>query len=121
VNTLVQMLIDWLRRTYLDPLLRVVKAQLAVVYLETIKGTRRVLILLCLLVFVITLIGAGLVLIPIALLIFMPWEPQTKAIVGVVVGGVYLLVPLAATLPLLSEKRWMSLTGAEETVKRIME
>jgi hypothetical protein len=121
VNTLVQLLIDWLKRTYLEPLIRSLKAQAADIYLEGMKGARRVLILLCLLVFVITLIGAGLVLIPIALLIFMPWEPQTKAIVGIVVGAVYLLVPLAASLPLLTEKRWMSVTGAEETAKRILE
>lgn len=121
MNTLVQMLIDWLKRSYLEPLVRSVKAQAAVVYLEGIKGARRVLILLCLLVFVITLVGAGLVLIPIALLIFMPWEPQTKAIVGVVVGAVYLIVPLVATLPLLSEKRWLSVTGVGDTVKKILE
>ena len=69
----------------------------------------------------ITLIGAGLVLIPLALLLFMPWEPQTKAIVGIAVGAVYLLVPLAAMLPVLSEKRWMTATGAGDTAKRLLE
>jgi len=34
VNTLVQMLIDWLKRTYLEPLIRSLKAQAADVYLE---------------------------------------------------------------------------------------
>jgi len=119
VNTLVELLIDWLRKTYLDPLMRVFKAQAAVVYLEAIKGSRRVLILLCLLVFVITLIGAGLVLIPLSLLHLIQ-SPQSKAIVGAAVGAVYLLVPLVAAAPLLSEKRWLSVTGAEETAKKIM-
>jgi hypothetical protein len=121
VNTLVQMLIDWLKRTYLEPVIRSLKAQAADAYLEMIKGSRRVLVLLCLLVFVITLVGAGLVLIPIALLIFMPWQPDTKAVVGIVVGAAYLLVPLVAMRPLLSEKRWMSVTGAEETARKIAE
>jgi len=48
----------------------------------------RILILICLLVFVITLIGAGLVIVPLALLFFMPWEPITKAIVGICIGGI---------------------------------
>ena len=121
MNTISQMLIDWLKKTYLAPLTRMLKAQAAVVYLEAIKGARRVLILLCLMIFTITLIGAGLVLIPLALLLFMPWEPQTKAIVGIAVGAVYLLVPLAAMLPALSEKRWMAVTGAEDTVKNLLE
>jgi hypothetical protein len=121
VNIFVQAIIDWLRETYLQPLIRMVKAQAAVVYLEAIKGARRVLILLCLMIFTITLIGAGLVLIPLALLLFMPWEPQTKAIVGIAVGAVYLLVPLAAMLPILSEKRWMAVTGAGDTVKKLLE
>ena len=121
MNILSQILIDWLKKTYLAPLIRMLKAQAAVVYLEAIKGARRVLILLCLMIFTITLIGAGLVLIPLALLLFMPWEPQTKAIVGIAVGAVYLLVPLAAMLPALSEKRWMAATGAGDTVKKMLE
>ncbi len=120
MNTLVQMLIDWLKRTYLEPVIRSLKAQAAETYLEMIKGSRRILVLLCLLVFVITLVGAGLVLIPLALLSFVPDHP-TKAIVGAVVGAAYLLVPLVAMRPLLSEKRWLSVTGAEETAKRIIE
>lgn len=121
MNIFVQVLTDWLKKTYLEPLIRMLKAQAAVVYLEAIKGARRVVILLCLLIFTITLIGAGLVLIPIALLLFMPWDPQTKAIVGIAVGAVYLLVPLVALLPVLSEKRWMAVTGAGDTVKKLLE
>lgn len=121
MSIFVQVLIDWLKKTYLEPLIRTLKAQAAVVYLEAIKGARRVVILLCLLIFTITLIGAGLVLIPLALLLFMPWEPQTKAIVGIAVGAVYLLVPLVAMLPVLSEKRWMAVTGAGDTVKKLLE
>ena len=121
MNTLVQMLIDWLKKTYLEPVIRSLKAQAADIYLEGMKGARRALVLLCLLVFVITLVGAGLVLIPFGFLILVPWEPQTKGIVCLVVGAVYILVPLIAMVPLLSEKRWMSVTGAEETAKRILE
>ena len=59
-------------------------------------------------VFIITLIGAGFVLIPLALLLFMPWQDETKAIVGIVIGVVYLLIPLVGAAFVLSEKRWMS-------------
>ena len=120
MNTLVQMLIDWLKRTYLEPVIRSLKAQAADVYLEGMKGARRVLVLLCLLVFVITLVGAGLVLIPLSLL-QLSESAGTKALVGTIVGVVYLLVPLVAMRPLLSEKRWLSATGAEETARKMLE
>jgi hypothetical protein len=71
------------------------------------------------LVFVITLIGAGLVMVPMALLLFMPWDPVTKAVVGIVIGAVYLLVPAVALVTLLSEKRWMRLTGATEVLRKL--
>jgi hypothetical protein len=34
---------------------------------------------------------------------------------------VYLLVPLAAMLPVFSEKRWISLTKAEDTARKLRE
>ncbi len=114
-------IIDSLKKTYLDRLARMVKAQAAIVYLEGIKKARRILILLCLLIFIITLIGAGFVLIPLALLLFMPWEPQTKAIIGIAIGAVYLLVPVVGIVLVLSEKRWMAVTGARETLNKLLE
>jgi uncharacterized membrane protein YqjE len=121
VKILVEAIVDWLRKTFLDPLIRVVRAHAAAVYLEAIRGTRRVIVLLTVLIFTITLIGAGLVLIPLALLIFMPWDPQTKATVGIIVGALYLLAPLAAMRPVFSEKRWMKFTHAEDTARRILD
>ncbi len=116
-----QGMLDWLKTTYIDPSMRIIKLRAAIFYLEGVKGAHRILILICLLVFVITLIGAGLVLIPLALIMFMPWEPTTKAIVGIVIGVIYLLIPAAALVPLLSEKRWMKLTGASDLLKKIVD
>ena len=115
------MFVDWLKKAYLDPLMRRLKAQAAIVYLEGIKGARRILILFCLLIFIVTLIGAGFDLITVALLLFLPWEPQTKAIVGIALGAAYLLVPLVGIVIVLSEKRWMAITGARDTLNKLME
>jgi hypothetical protein len=110
---------DWVKSTYIEPSLKVLKLRAAIYYLEGVKGAHRILILVCVLVFVITLIGAGLVLVPLALLMFMPWDPVTKAVVGTVIGAVYLLVPAVALISLLSEKRWMRLTGATEVLRKL--
>lgn len=112
---------DWLKRVYVDPLLRMMKVQIAIGFLEGVRAARRILLLVVLLVFVITLIGGGLVLIPLSLLLFMPWSLLTKAIVGSVIGLLYLLVPLAALVPLLSEKRWMRITSANKVLKQLVD
>ncbi|MBK7142091.1 MAG: hypothetical protein IPH75_08430 [bacterium] len=121
VNALFQGFFDWLKRTYLEPTIQILKVRAAIYYLEGVKSARQILILICLLVFVITLIGAGLVLIPLALLLFMPWAPETKAIVGLVIGFLYLLIPSVALISLLSEKRWMKLTGANDMLKKLLD
>jgi hypothetical protein len=121
VNSFIQGIIDWLRSTYFEPSLKMIKLRAAIYYLEGVKGARRILILICLLVFVITLIGAGLVMVPLALLFFMPWEPATKAIVGIIIGAIYLLVPAVALISLLSEKRWMRVTGASDILRKLVD
>lgn len=121
MNLIFQGILEWLRQTYVEPVLRMFKVQAAIFYLEGIKGVRRVILQMVLLVFLITLIGAGLVLVPLALLLFMPWSPQTKAIVGLLIGLLYLLVPLVALIPLLSEKRWMKITGAQDVLKKLLD
>ncbi len=121
VTTLLQVVFGWLRSTYLEPSLRRLKLRAAIYYLEGVRGAHRILLLACLLVFAITMIGAGLVLMPLALLVSMPWEPATKAVVGLAVGAVYLVVPAIALISLLSEKRWMRITGAAGVLRKLVD
>ena len=114
-------MLGWLKSTYLEPSLRLLKLRAAIYYLEGVKGAHRILILICLLVFVITLLGAGLVMVPLALLLFMPWDPTTKAVVGITIGAIYLIVPAVALISLLSEKRWMRITGATDVLRKLLE
>ena len=113
-------MLGWVRSAYVGPSLTKLKLRAAIYYLEGVKGAHRILILTCLLVFMITLIGASLVMIPLALLLFMPWEPATKAVVGIVIGAIYLIVPAIALISLLSEKRWMRLTGASDILRKFV-
>lgn len=121
VNLLFKLASDWLKRVYVEPMLRMIKVQIAIGFLEGVRAARRILLLLVLLVFVITLIGGGLVLIPLSLLLFTDWAPHTKAIVGMVVGLLYLLIPVIALIPLLSEKRWMRITSANKVLKELVD
>lgn len=120
VNSIYQLVLDWIKSTYVEPSLRLLRLRAASCYLEGIRGARRILILVCLLVFVITLICGGLVLVPVSMLLFMPWEPGTKAIVGIGIGVAYLLVPAIALVFLLSEKRWMRITRVTEVLRKLV-
>lgn len=121
MNLILRLVSDWLKRVYVEPILKTIKAQIAIGFLEGVRAARRILLLVVLLVFVITLIGGGLVLIPLSLLLFTDWAPHTKAIVGMVVGLFYLLVPLVVLVPLLSEKRWMRVTSASKVLRQLLD
>jgi hypothetical protein len=121
INSFMQGMFGWLKSSYLNSSLKMLKLRAAIYYLEVVKGAHRILIQICLLVFMVTMIGASLVMIPLALLLFMPWEPTTKAVVGIVIGAVYLLVPAVALMSLLSEKRWMRLTGATDVLRKLVD
>jgi hypothetical protein len=120
-NSLFQGVFGWLKSTYIEPLLRMIKLRAAICYLEGVKSAHRILILFCLLIFVITILGAGLVILPVALLLFMPWEPATKAMVGIIIGAIYLIVPAISLISLLSEKRWMRVTGATDVLRKLVD
>jgi len=54
VNSMFQTILDWIKSTYLEPSLRLLKLRAAICHLEGIKGARRILIPVCLLVFVVS-------------------------------------------------------------------
>ena len=118
MNKLLSGLIELVMETVLRPSLRIAKVRAAMTYLEGVKSARTVVIVICLVFLCGVIVAGGAVLIPLALCIFMPWQPQTKALVAASVGVVYLVVPLLVVSSLLSEKRWMRITGASELVRK---
>jgi hypothetical protein len=107
--------------SYLKSRLELAKIRAAACYVNGVKVTRRLLILWCKLVFCLVLLGIGLALIPIALCLYMPWAPQTKAIVAISFGFVYIVVALLVMLDSFSQKRWMKVSGANELVNSVLE
>jgi hypothetical protein len=93
------------------------KIQSAIAYLNLIKGMRRMTVLVCLLVVFVVILACGFLMIPIALCLFMPWSPETKALVAAAFGAGYLVIPLIVVIALFSGKRWMKAAMAD----RLME
>ncbi len=93
------------------------RIQAAIVYLNFIKGARRMTMLACLLVLCVVILACGFLLIPVGLCLFMPWAPETKAIVAVSIGAGYIIIPLIVGIALFSEKRWMKMSSADKLLK----
>ena len=102
------------------PSIRRAKIRAAIYYLEMTQTARKTLMLIGGLIFCLVMMAGGAVLIPLALCLFMPWQPQTKALVACAFGAVYLLAPLLVAIVLMSEKRWMRITRADVLVKNVL-
>ena len=105
--------------SYCCTMLELLKIKAAITYLSIIRGARRFVIMLVMLVFCAVILACGFLLVPIALLLFMPWEPHTKAVVGIIIGAAYILVPAILASVLLSEKRWLRISRADELLRSI--
>jgi hypothetical protein len=105
--------------SYIRTTIDLLKIEAAIAYLKALKGVRRFIIVAMLLFFSVVVLGCGFLLIPVALLLFMPWDSQTKAIVGICIGAAYVLVPIIVISVLLSEKRWVKWSGIEKLIRQV--
>lgn len=105
--------------SYVQTTIDLLKIEAAMAYLKVLKGTRRFFIIATLLLFFVVVLGCGFLLVPIALLLFMPWDPNTKAIVGVCIGAAYVIIPIVVISMLLSEKRWVKWSGVGKLMRDV--
>lgn len=95
------------------------KVKAAITYLSIVRGLRRFVLMILALVFCAVVLACGFLLVPIALLMFAPWEPMTKAIVGIAIGAAYVLIPVIVISVLLSERRWLKISRAEDLLRSV--
>ena len=96
------------------------KIKAAIVYVDFIKHARHLTMLFCLLILCVIVLACGFLLIPVALCLFMPWAPETKAIVAASFGAAYILIPLMTVMILFSEKLWMKASKADALLKKVL-
>jgi hypothetical protein len=56
----------------------------------------------------------------VALCLFMPWAPETKAIVAASFGAAYIIIPLIVVMRLFSQKLWMKASKADVLLKKVL-
>jgi NADH:ubiquinone oxidoreductase subunit K len=97
-----------------------VKIQSAIIYLHVLKNARRLTKLICLLVFFVIVLACGFLLIPVSLCLFMPWAPETKAIVAVAFAAAYVIIPLTVVMILFREKNWIRASKVDKLLEEAL-
>lgn len=62
---------------------------------------------------------SGFIFIHIALFLILPWSTETKAIILLVLGIIYFLLPTSFVVILYSRKQWARASGLESFAERI--
>jgi hypothetical protein len=113
-------LIRQLLGSKIDSAFSSLKIRAAIIYLNVIKRTRLLVMLVCVLILCVIVLACGFLLIPIALCLFMPWPAETKALVAAIFGAAYIIVPVVVVMILFSQKRWMKATMADKLLKEAL-
>lgn len=92
--------------------IQLLKIEVAKSYLQGVRLARlSTLGILCLCLFV-GLICIGVILFHVGLFILLPWSLKAKALLGLLLGSVYIIAGVVALVVSLDEKRWMQKSGA---------
>ena len=83
------------------------------------QAIRRHIILFLIGMFFLMMLAVGLLVLPIALVLCLPWSTTVKVSVIAGLGAVYITLPAVALSWVLSEKRWMRFTMAEEWLSKV--
>lgn len=64
---------------------------------------------------------AGFLIVHVALFFYLSWEVESKALLFLLLGLFYFLVPLAIVCWLYSKQQWMKVSGAQEMIDHLSE
>ncbi|MEI8138983.1 MAG: hypothetical protein WCI03_03855 [bacterium] len=97
--------------------LQLLKIEAAKAYLQGVKAARMSAIGLMGMGLVIGLICMGLVLIHVGLFLLLPWTVETKAVLGISLGLIYVIGGGLLLRAAMNEKTWMEKSGATKMLK----
>ena len=100
--------------------IQLLKIEVAKAYLHGVKTARSSAIGLLCLGLLIGLICVGVMLFHIGLFILLPWSMESKAILGMVLGLIYITTGVIVLRAAMDEKTWMKRSGATQMIKEAM-
>ena len=112
ISTLLAEIVIKLLNNYRQLSLQLVKIEMAKCYLHGVRLAQQSAFGLLKLVLEIGLIAIGTLLVHASLFILLPGSLETKALFGMVLGAVYLLIGVLTLRTSMKEKTWMEQSGA---------
>ena len=112
----------WLLGRYTQVSLDLLKIRAAVYYVRGVQGARAATIAVLLALGLIAIVGAGFVILPIGLAILVYGLSHSwvaACVVLLVMGGLYVTVPLCILRRCMSERAWMSFFKVGDLVARV--
>ena len=113
---------SWLVRRYMQVSLDLLKIRAAMYYVRGVQGARAATIAVLLALGLIAIMGAGFMILPIGLAILVYGLSHSwvaACIVLLVMGGLYVIVPLCILRRCMSERAWMSFFKVGDLVARV--
>ena len=112
----------WLLQQYKQVSLELLKIRAAIYYVRGVQGARAAAIAVLMALGLIAVMGAGFMILPIGLTILVYGLSHSwvaACIVLLVMGGLYVIVPLCILRRYMSERAWMSFFKVEDLVARV--
>ena len=97
--------------------LHLLKIEAAKCYLQGVAMARRAAIGLIQMWLFTVLIGLGLLLLHAGLFVLLPWSVEVKAILGMCLGAIYVVIGGWALRAAMDEKLWLRQSGATEMLE----
>ena len=101
--------------------LQLLKIEIAKSYLHGVRMARASAIGLMQMGLLIALIGVGALLLHAGLFILLPWSVNAKAVLGMIMGVVYMLGGGFALRAGMDERTWMEKSGAAQMLKEALD
>ncbi len=92
------------------------KIETAKAYVYGVRAARRLTIDLIRYKLLVGMVSFGVILFHAGLFVLLPWTVQTKALVGLCLGLVYVLYGAAMLRSAINEKKWLQKSGADRIV-----
>jgi cytochrome b subunit of formate dehydrogenase len=89
-------------------------------YVRGVQTARSVLLFYLGLLALIGLIMAGIVIFHVGLFYCLPWSLKARAVLLMILGGIYFVVPLLVLFFWSRDQFWMKATGADEIVENAL-
>jgi hypothetical protein len=106
-------------KVYFEDAISLVKIRAVSYYVKTVGTVRTLYISHILLYCMLLLMLAGFVLMHVGLFMALPWSPECKGVILLVLGAVYFLIAIIGVQRTCAEKNWMKFSKADELVREV--